>query len=460
MKLVTRLWVFEGSVVAITLLAGSVFGYLSSLSPLFFYGICVLIVGGYSAQFLIVALLTNKNDSSKFEIFVVSPLARYLLNIFRKKTKSISSLELRVKKLEDRAKRRKEKMVTTARGFRDSLSALPDPLVVLDQNNRMEWWNRAAGDMFELSNSDEKKRVEVIIGSEQFRRYAAQSSIQGAIEVVSPAVADVLLSVQITPFGDGQKLLQARDVTRVRQLEKVRQDFVANASHELRTPLTVVHGYLESLMDSKIEEGALLSSLLNRMYQQTTRIKGIVEDMLTLSRLEQELGPDPQSIDMIELLESVRQEAVVLSGEKCHNITLQAERGYMLKSNPEDIRSLVSNLTSNAIRYTAPHGKIGLNWRVDRKGAFFSVTDTGIGIEPTHIARITERFYRVDVARSRESGGTGLGLAIVKHVLSRIGGELSIISKPDIGSTFTCFFPHDLVYRSVERQNVERSASL
>ena len=135
MKLVTRLWFFEGSVVAITLLAGSVFGYLSSFSPLFFYGICVLIVGGYSAQFLIVALLTNKNDSSKFEIFVVSPLARYLLNIFRKKTKSISSLELRVKKLEDRAKRRKEKMVTTARGFRDSLSALPDPLVVLDQIN-------------------------------------------------------------------------------------------------------------------------------------------------------------------------------------------------------------------------------------------------------------------------------------------------------------------------------------
>ena len=287
----------------------------------------------------------------------------------------------------------------------------------------------------------------MIIGVEQFQKYASRTLMEEPIEFSSPTSTDVLLSARITPFGNRQRLLHARDITRVRQLEKVRQDFVANASHELRTPLTVVHGYLESLMDNKIDEATPLPSLLNRMYQQTTRIKGIVEDMLTLSRLEQEPGPDAQAVDMAQLLDSARQEAEILSGEKRHEITLQAESGYVLQSNPEDIRSLISNLTSNAIRYTAPQGKIVLNWRVEREGAFFSVTDTGIGIEPEHISRITERFYRVDVARSRDSGGTGLGLAIVKHVLVRMGGDLSITSKSGIGSTFTCFFPIDLVHR-------------
>ena len=217
------------------------------------------------------------------------------------------------------------------RGLRKPLYALPDPLVVLDQKNRIEWWNRTAEDMLGLSAEDDEKRIEVIIGSEEFRIYTSEFSGKGTIDIVSPTEGSTMLSVQITSFGDGQKLLQARDVTRIRQLEKVRQDFVANASHELRTPLTVVHGYLESLMDNKIEEEALLSSLLNRMYQQTTRIKGIVEDMLTLSRLEQESDSDYQSVDMFALLEGMRQEATILSGEKCHSITLHVEPGYVLK---------------------------------------------------------------------------------------------------------------------------------
>ena len=443
-----RLWITECFFVAIGLFVLIVLGYVSGVLSVFLYAVAGLVACAYLAQLFLITRFFDLDHQSRFERLIFSPSARHLLKRLQTSRTSIDRLEVRIEELEIRAKTRKEKMVSAARGFRDSLSALPDSLVALDQNNRIEWWNLAAENTLGLSSSDEGKRIEVIIGVEQFQKYASRTLMEDPIEFSSPTSTDVLLSARITPFGNRQRILHARDITRVRQLEKVRQDFVANASHELRTPLTVVHGYLESLMDNKIDEATPLPSLLNRMYQQTTRIKGIVEDMLTLSRLEQEPGPDAQAVDMAQLLDGARQEAEILSGEKRHEITLQAESGYVLQSNPEDIRSLISNLTSNAIRYTAPQGKIVLNWRVEREGAFFSVTDTGIGIEPEHISRITERFYRVDVARSRDSGGTGLGLAIVKHVLVRMGGDLSITSKSGIGSTFTCFFPIDLVHRN------------
>ena len=263
----------------------------------------------------------------------------------------------------------------------------------------------------------------------------------------SPVSPDKLLSIRITPYGNEQRLLQAREGTLIRQLESVRQDFVANASHELRTPLTVIHGYLESLIDRSVTDQGQLTAVLSQMYQQTTRIKGIVEDMLTLSHLEQQISPPTQPVDVDRLLEQVRNEAEVLSGEKRHQISLDVESGYVIEWSLEEVRSLLSNLTVNAVRYTPAGGLITLRWWVETRGAYFVVEDTGIGIDESHISRITERFYRVDVARSRESGGTGLGLAIVKHVLVRMQGDLTVNSVLGSGSTFTCYLPGSLVHR-------------
>ena len=169
-----------------------------------------------------------------------------------------------------------------------------------------------------------------------------------------------------------------------------------------------------------------------------------------LSRLEQDTPTTVETVDMVRLLETARDEAEILSGSQRHKLTLDIQTGFLLVGNQEQIRSLVANLVSNAIRYTPEGGEITLRWWIDDNGAYFTVSDTGIGIEPSQISRITERFYRVDVARSRETGGTGLGLAIVKHVLTRIGGELSISSKPGVGSTFTCLFPRLAVRRDTK----------
>jgi two-component system phosphate regulon sensor histidine kinase PhoR len=185
------------------------------------------------------------------------------------------------------------------------------------------------------------------------------------------------------------------------------------------------------------------------MYQQAVRIRGIVEDMLTLSTLESgDRAQERQFIDLSALLGSLREEGEVLSGERRHWIVLDYQPGFSLYANPEEVQSAFSNLVSNAVRYTPDGGEIRMRWWVDSHGAYFSVSDNGIGIEAEHIPRLTERFYRVDKGRSRETGGTGLGLAIVKHVLGRVGGYLEIQSKPGVGSTFTCHFPLRLLVKA------------
>ncbi len=381
--------------------------------------------------------------------FLFAGSTRHLQQKFNSNKRRISELETSVA-LSDKALQRAEADATTSlQAFRDSLSALPDALIALDRNNRIEWWNNAATELFSLSHSlDKNKRIEVVINNERFRTYAANLAPNRAIEIRSPTAADKLLSVQMVRYGEGKKLLQAKDQTHLRQLEQIRQDFIANTSHELRTPLTVVHGYIETLMDHPhADETSTLADTLTAMYRQTSRIKNIVEDMLTLSRLEQDARGPSEMVDMVRLLNSARDEATMLSGDQGHKVSIEAQTGFLLLGNQEEIRSLVANLVSNAIRYTTAGGEIALRWWIDDNGAYFTVTDTGIGIAPSQISRITERFYRVDTARSRETGGTGLGLAIVKHVLTRMGGELSIASAPGTGSTFTCLFPRLSVRR-------------
>ncbi|HEV2614161.1 MAG TPA: ATP-binding protein [Gammaproteobacteria bacterium] len=226
----------------------------------------------------------------------------------------------------------------------------------------------------------------------------------------------------------------------LQQLERIRRDFVANVSHELRTPLTVLHGYLELLLDEQWDEPK--KNMFTQMQQQTVRMENLIEDLLLLSTLENEdVAPtEHKSIDVPNLVDTICREAKTLSSGN-HQFEINFDTNLSLNGNEKELRSLFSNLIFNAVKYTPSGGKIFVDWSEKNKKAYFSVKDTGIGIEAHHIPRLTERFYRVDPARSRASGGTGLGLAIAKHVLIRHEGKLEIKSQWGEGSVFTCIFP-------------------
>ena len=234
----------------------------------------------------------------------------------------------------------------------------------------------------------------------------------------------------------------------IKHLEQVRSDFVANVSHELRTPLTVIQGYLETLINNKHPDKKTLNKIFTQMYQHSIRMADIIEDLLLLSHLESEDHPsdEKKGIVIADILKTIKLDAKNLSGEKKHRISLRANAYVLMNGSENELRSLFSNLIVNAIKYTPDQGHIHIEWGSDPHGrGIFRVSDTGIGIAKEHLPRVTERFYRVDKARSRERGGTGLGLAIVKHVLLRHAGQLEIESVPDKGSTFTCIFPADRI---------------
>lgn len=232
-------------------------------------------------------------------------------------------------------------------------------------------------------------------------------------------------------------------LSHIQHLEQVRQDFVANVSHELRTPLTVIHGYLETLLNQHFDETKPWKKIFLQMQQQTLRMENLIEDLLLLSHLEtsEDENKTSEPVDVSDLLAIICDEAKALSSELKHCIQLKTTKNLGLLGHKNELRSLFSNIIFNAVKYTPSGGKIIIRWCNKNNGANFSVRDTGIGIAPEHIPRLTERFYRVDPARSRMSGGTGLGLAIAKHVLLRHEALLEIQSKPGKGSLFTCVFP-------------------
>lgn len=234
-------------------------------------------------------------------------------------------------------------------------------------------------------------------------------------------------------------------ITHIQHLERMRQDFVANVSHELRTPLTVIHGYLDILLDQDLDETKPWKKIFTQMYQQTLRMENLIEDLLLLSRLESHEAENAveTKVAISALLETIWSEAKELSGEKQHLITLQSDEKLMLMGIEAELHSLFSNIIFNAVKYTPAKGTITIEWYLENDQAHFRVKDTGIGIASEHIPRLTERFYRVDPARSRESGGTGLGLAIAKHVLIRHDGKLDVTSELGKGSVFTCIFPKE-----------------
>jgi two-component system phosphate regulon sensor histidine kinase PhoR len=351
-----------------------------------------------------------------------------------------------------RHNRSKSQLSSALDRFRHAASALPDGVVLLNDDNKIEWCNKPAELQLGLSlKHDLDQPIVYLLRNTDFLKYLEHHVDVDPIKLKSWVNPEATLEIQLVAFGSNQKLLISRDISQVEKLENMRRDFIANVSHELRTPLTVVGGFLETLSDM---EGAVPESTRNyftMMQDQTNRMRLLIEDLLTLSQLESgTTAPDEAELDVNALLSMIMNEAKSLSNGR-HLITLDADPSLALIASSQELHSAFGNLVSNAIRYTPEGGSISLKWEVRNHEAVFSVTDTGLGIEQKHIDRLTERFYRVDRSRSRETGGTGLGLSIVKHILSRHQGRLEIQSEFGKGSTFSAVFPKS---RIVNKQNV------
>lgn len=325
---------------------------------------------------------------------------------------------------------------------RESVSALDEAIVLVDGQGNLEWWNSAAERLLGFKEAtDYGKPITNLIRDPDFIRFFDKGSAKDALKLPSWIKQNHYLQYEITRFGDNDRLLIAYDITRLHQLEQIRKDFVANVSHELRTPLTVLSGYIETFIDND-EFPARLNRAFSQMQQQTKRMSNLVNDLLLLSRLESDdIKQEAKPVNMTNLLEQLRQEALAYDPDKQHAIMVHIDSPLQLMGIENDLRSAFSNLITNAIKYTPACGAVTIRWSNDEKYGYFSVQDNGIGIEPQHIPRLTERFYRVDAARSTATGGTGLGLAIVKHVLLQHKAILNISSKSNVGSTFTCVFP-------------------
>jgi len=363
-----------------------------------------------------------------------------------------------IRKLLRQAEQRQDRLTEMIARFQSAAAVMPDAVVILSQDGEIEWANSAARRLVGVHfPRDAGIRIGNLVRDPEFTRYIAAGNYSEPLEMDSPALMDATVSVQIVPYGASQKLIIFRDVTRIVRLEQTRRHFVANASHELRTPLTVLTGYLETLRDMKTGINDDLRKHLSTMYEQGMRMQRLVNDLLTLSRLE---TAPPRShddtVDVAALLTGLKEHAMLLSGEQRHTITLDADNRVQLLGDRDELHSAFSNLINNAVRYTPAGGRIQLRWYADDDGAKFSVADSGEGIAPEHIPHLTERFYRVDTARSRASGGTGLGLSIVKHVLARHDAELRIESELGKGSVFTCVFPPSRIVAASAARRSER----
>jgi two-component system, OmpR family, phosphate regulon sensor histidine kinase PhoR len=326
--------------------------------------------------------------------------------------------------------------------FRRTISALPEGIVLIDAALQIEWCNPVAEQHLGISlRGDTGLRLTNLVRDPSFVAYMTSGHFEQPLvfrPLNNPAVA---LSIAVIEFEPTRSIVISRDVTQAERVDAMRRDFVANVSHELRTPLTVVNGFLETLLDApEAPIDGVRRHHLQLMHEQANRMHRLVEDLLMLSRLEsQESAVVEEDVDMGALLRELTNEARALSGGK-HTLSYEADAAH-LRGSREELRSAFGNLVSNAIRYTPPGGAIDLRWTVGPQGGAFSVEDTGIGIAAEHLPRLTERFYRVDKSRSRETGGTGLGLAIVKHVLLRHQGRLAVESQPGRGSVFTVWLP-------------------
>jgi two-component system, OmpR family, phosphate regulon sensor histidine kinase PhoR len=349
--------------------------------------------------------------------------------------------------LQRRNRRKRRELRNTVRRFRDGAEALPDAVVVLRDDWSIIWSNKLAQILVGLHwPADEGQRLNNLIRHPDFLHYLQAANFDLPIELPSPVNAQLTLEFNIMAYGVEQYLLIVRDVTQLKQLEQIRKDFVANVSHELRTPLTVLQGYLEVMDDEHLPDKTMWKKAHHVMLDQTKRMDALVQQLLTLSRIEAAARVQfDDVVDVPAMLAQLEREAQSLNRDKQHTLTFTIDPGLGITGVSEELRSAFSNLVMNAIKYTQNGGTISVSWQRQHRKAVFAVTDNGPGIAAQHVKRLTERFYRVDEARGRNTGGTGLGLAIVKHVLSRHNSRLMIFSEPGKGSSFSFTLPPELV---------------
>jgi two-component system phosphate regulon sensor histidine kinase PhoR len=435
---VSNPWQREFRRISALILAGLVFGFLAGNLALGLLAVVVLYTGWH--LYNVYLLIRWLHEGRKFQ----PPEARGIWDdVFE-----------HIFRLQQRNRKRKRELRRLLKRFHKITVALPDATVELRPgSDQIEWWNNAAAMYLGFHYPrDTGQRISNLLRHPDFVEYLHQQNYDQAVEIPSPVDEKITLRIRVIPYSGNRRLVVARDMTRMQMLERMRQDFVANVSHELRSPLTVVSGYLETLMDAE-GIGVEFAEQLKNMQQQTERMNRIVDDLMLLSKLENETpDTDPQRVSVAALINSIVDQGRRLSGAGEHTIALDVDDTLCLKGSESELYSAFSNLVFNAIRYTPPGGDIAICWKLSDGEPVFSVTDSGAGIAAHHIPRLTERFYRVDTGRSRATGGTGLGLAIVKHALLRHEGELEIDSEPGKGSCFRCRFPSHR-NAAVERQN-------
>ncbi len=327
--------------------------------------------------------------------------------------------------------------------FRDAVSALPEAVVILGKKGEIDWVNPAAERLLGIDYPASSGQVfQDLVRDPVLEEYLTGAAFDQPLVFSPPANRAKIVSVYVTALGKQQKqMIVASDITRQYHLDSAQRDFVANISHELRTPLTVISGLLEQILADNSGIPVDRRSI-ELMQSQAIRMGELITDLLALSHLElNEQPPEIDEVNVPELLAAIVDEARTLGKSTGHVIHLNIESSARLSGDKKELRAAISNLVTNAIRHTPKRTEVHIRWRVDKEGAHLSVSDTGEGIAARHLPRLTERLYRVDSGRSRNTGGTGLGLAIVKYILERHGAELEISSTVGRGSSFTCHFP-------------------
>ena len=370
----------------------------------------------------------------------------YVINEWSKRplarTRTSASAWLRVvhrlRQAHRRSRDRSAWLLAELRWLKDTFDAIPDGWIVIHRAGAIETINATARELLGLEASDKNQNLLALVRNPAIVELVRGDIDTDIVEITAPMDETKRLELRHIRVGEDRSIVLIRDVTTLNRLLTMRQDFVANVSHELRTPLTVIIGYLEALDDDNVEIDVLRDHI-GRLASPAARMKALVEDLLTLSRLESSPMPDPDDFDVVDvptMLASIAAEAESIAGED-HRVLLEIDCNAPVLGMTSELHSAFFNLVSNAIRYSPDGGEIIIRWAMRDGQPSFSVEDHGLGIAPEHISRLTERFYRVDMKKSRGRGGTGLGLAIVKHILRRHQSELAVQSQVGRGSTFS-----------------------
>ena len=351
--------------------------------------------------------------------------------------------------LRKRYEKDKSRLQTVISRAQEMATALNDGIILINKHDNIDWWNQAAEDIVGFRRVDRGHKLTNIIRQPKFVRYFEKQHYQEPLDMPAMRSPEQYLQFHIRPFGQGERLVVIRDISRVQKLEVMRKDFVANVSHELRTPLTVIRGYIETLVDHP-SLSDVVARAFKQMLEQSTRMNGLVDDLITLTKLETD---DPElhqeKVVLDTLIKAIISDAVALSGANNHRFIYKS-CALALRGNERELHSAISNLVFNAVKYTEPNSTITISCNNTLSDFIIQIKDQGPGIDPKHLPRLTERFYRIDTGRTSTEGGTGLGLAIVKHVMLRHDGELKIASTPKTGSTFSCQFPKQRLVQQLQ----------